>query len=111
MRIGAGDFGATPLIEVRLATGALVLLPFLWMGRAAFRAEQWPWIALVGLINSAIPFSLFAWAAQRAPADPIFSKPYEPSVSQVPSSTTVSPSSSRPKRPLAALLGGLPKSK
>lgn len=68
MRIGAGDFGATPLIEVRLATGALVLLPFLWMGRAAFRAEQWPWIALVGLINSAIPFSLFAWAAQRAPA-------------------------------------------
>lgn len=68
MRIGASDFGATPLIEVRLATGALVLLPALWLGRAAFRAEHWPWIALVGLINSAIPFSLFAWAAQRAPA-------------------------------------------
>ena len=50
-------------------------------------------------------------SAQRAPADPIFSKPYEPSVQEAPTSTSAAPPSSRPKRPLAALLGGLPKSK
>ncbi len=50
-------------------------------------------------------------SAQRAPADPIFSKPYEPSIPEAPSATAVSPPASRSKRPIAALLGGLPKSK
>ena len=40
MRVAAKDFGAVPLVEARLGLGSLVLLPFL----------------------------LFAWAAQRAPA-------------------------------------------
>jgi len=68
MRVAAKDFGATPLVEMRLALGALVLLPFLWRDRAAFPARLWPKLALIGAINSAIPFVLFAWAAQRAPA-------------------------------------------
>lgn len=68
MRIAAGDFGATALVEVRLALGALVLLPFLWRARASFPPRVWPKLALIGAINSAIPFVLFAWAAQRAPA-------------------------------------------
>lgn len=68
MRVAAGDFGAFALVEVRLALGALVLAPFLWQARAAFRAHHWPRLALVGALNSAIPFVLFAWAAQRAPA-------------------------------------------
>lgn len=68
MRIAASDFGATPLVEMRLALGALVLLPFLWRDRAAFPPRLWPKLALIGAINSAIPFVLFAWAAQRAPA-------------------------------------------
>jgi drug/metabolite transporter (DMT)-like permease len=68
MRIAAGDLGAVPLVELRLGFGALVLLPFLWVERRAFRAEHWPRIALIGLVNSAVPFTLFAWAAQRAPA-------------------------------------------
>lgn len=68
MRVAAKDFGATPLVEMRLALGALVLLPFLWRDRAAFPAKLWPKLALIGAINSAIPFVLFAWAAQRAPA-------------------------------------------
>jgi drug/metabolite transporter (DMT)-like permease len=68
MRMSAQDLGAVPLVELRLAFGAIVLLPFLWIERAAFRASHWPRIALIGLINSAVPFSLFAWAAQRAPA-------------------------------------------
>lgn len=68
MRIAANDFGAVPLVEVRLAAGALVLLPFLWRERARFPLALWPKLALIGLINSAVPFILFAWAAQRAPA-------------------------------------------
>ena len=67
-RISAPQFGALPLGEIRLALGAAVLLPFLWRDRASFPRRLWPRIALVGAINSAIPFALFAWAAQRAPA-------------------------------------------
>jgi drug/metabolite transporter (DMT)-like permease len=68
MRVAAKDFGAAPLVEIRLALGALILLPFLWRERAAFPLQLWPKLALIGAINSAIPFVLFAWAAQRAPA-------------------------------------------
>ncbi len=68
MRVAASDFGPVALVEVRLALGALVLLPFLWRARAAFPLAAWPKLALIGTINAAIPFVLFAWAAQRAPA-------------------------------------------
>ena len=69
MRIAANDFGAMPLVEVRLGLGSLVLLPFLWRARAQFaQPKLWGKIALIGAINSAVPFMLFAWAAQRAPA-------------------------------------------
>ncbi|UHQ24498.1 DMT family transporter [Lysobacter sp. 5GHs7-4] len=68
MRVAVHDFGAIPLVEVRLALGSLVLLPFLWRARAQFPAKLWPKIVVIGAINSAVPFMLFAWAAQRAPA-------------------------------------------
>lgn len=68
MRVAANDFGAVPLVEMRLGLGALVLLPFLWRSRAHFPRALWPKLALIGAINSAVPFILFAWAAQRAPA-------------------------------------------
>ncbi len=68
MRIAASDFGAFALVEIRLALGALVLLPFLWRARAAMVARLWPKLLVIGVINSAVPFLLFAWAAQRAPA-------------------------------------------
>jgi drug/metabolite transporter (DMT)-like permease len=42
MRIAAGDFGPVPLVEVRLALGSLVLLPFLWRSRALFPRALWP---------------------------------------------------------------------
>lgn len=67
-RIAAPEFGALALGEVRLALGAIVLLPFLWRERASFPRRLWPTLALIGAINSAIPFALFAWAAQHAPA-------------------------------------------
>lgn len=68
MRIAARPFGAFALVDIRLVLGALVLLPFLWRDRAHFRRGMWPKLAIIGLINSAIPFLLFAWAAQRSPA-------------------------------------------
>lgn len=68
MRIAAKDFGAFALVEVRLALGALILLPFLWRARSQFTASTWGRLAGISAINSAIPFALFAWAAQRAPA-------------------------------------------
>lgn len=69
MRVAANDFGPAPLVEIRLALGALVLLPFLWRDRAAIDLPRRGWkLAVIGAINSAVPFALFAWAAQRAPA-------------------------------------------
>jgi drug/metabolite transporter (DMT)-like permease len=68
MRVAAPEFGATPLVAMRLWLGALVLLPLLWSARRAFPPALWPRLALIGAINSAVPFTLFAWAAQRAPA-------------------------------------------
>lgn len=68
MRVAAKDFGALALVEVRLALGALVLLPLLWRAREQFTATHWLKLAGIAAINSAIPFALFAWAAQRAPA-------------------------------------------
>ncbi|RNF82640.1 DMT family transporter [Montanilutibacter psychrotolerans] len=68
MRIAAKDFGSSALVEIRLALGALVLMPFLWRARAVMVPRLWPKLALIGVLNSAIPFVLFAWAAQNAPA-------------------------------------------
>ena len=68
LRVAAPDFGPLALVEVRLALGALILLPFLWRARAKFPLRLWPKLALIGAINSAIPFTLYAWAAERAPA-------------------------------------------
>ncbi|HEY5804912.1 MAG TPA: DMT family transporter [Lysobacter sp.] len=68
MRVAAGDFGAMALVEVRLGLGSLVLVPFLWRARAQFPAKLWPKLAIIGALNSAMPFMLFAWAAKTAPA-------------------------------------------
>lgn len=68
MRVAAPEFGAVPLVELRLALGAAVLLPFLWKSRHLIPRQRWPMLALIGAINSAAPFVLFAWSAQRAPA-------------------------------------------
>ena len=68
MRVAAPDFGPLPLVEMRLVLGAAILLPFLWRARASLTRAHWRSFALVGALNSAIPFSLFAWGAERAPA-------------------------------------------
>ena len=68
MRVSAREFGALPLVEIRLALGALILLPILWKGYTHFNRKHVLPLIFVSAINTAIPFSLFAWAAQRAPA-------------------------------------------
>lgn len=68
LRIAVPHFGPVPLVAIRLVLGALMLLPFLLRDRAKFPAARWPMMALIGALNSALPFLLFAWAAERAPA-------------------------------------------
>lgn len=68
MRVAAPDFGAFPLVEARLALGALILMPFLWRARAQFTPALWLRIAGIAAVNSVLPFALFAWGAERAPA-------------------------------------------
>jgi drug/metabolite transporter (DMT)-like permease len=68
MRVAAPEFGPAALVELRLALGAIVLSPFLWRAREHFPLRAWPKLALIGAINSAVPFVLFAWGAERAPA-------------------------------------------
>jgi drug/metabolite transporter (DMT)-like permease len=69
MRVAAGDFGPVALVEMRLSLGAIILLPFLWSSREQFKSPRmWLHLAWIAAINSAIPFILFAWGAERAPA-------------------------------------------
>jgi drug/metabolite transporter (DMT)-like permease len=67
-RVAAKDFGSFALVEVRLFLGALVLMPFLGRARSQFNLRLWMRLGGIGIINSAIPFVLFAWGAQHAPA-------------------------------------------
>src|SRR5215469_8347225 len=68
MRVAASDFGPFALVDVRLALGALILMPFLWRARAQFTPALWLRVAGIAAINSVLPFALFAWGAERAPA-------------------------------------------
>jgi drug/metabolite transporter (DMT)-like permease len=68
MRVAAADFGPVPLVEARRARGALTLMPFLWRARAQFSARVWLRILGIAVVNSVVPFVLFAWGAERAPA-------------------------------------------
>jgi drug/metabolite transporter (DMT)-like permease len=68
MRLGAADFGPVALVFVRVAGASAVLVPLLLVrggnggGGAALR-RHWQVIALVGVVNSALPFMLFTVAA------------------------------------------------
>jgi drug/metabolite transporter (DMT)-like permease len=56
-------FGPVALVQVRVALAAAVLVALLWLhgDRAALRSHARP-LALVGLINSALPFVLLTYA-------------------------------------------------
>lgn len=68
MRVGAAELGALPTAGLRVALASLFLLPvFLMRGVwADFRLRARP-ILFVGLLNSGIPFALFAFAVLHIP--------------------------------------------
>ncbi len=63
MRVAAPEFGPVPLIEIRVAVAALFLLAVLaWRGGLSGILDKAVPLTVVGAINSALPFSLFAYA-------------------------------------------------
>ena len=68
-RVAVPEFGAVPLVGVRLAVAALVLaVPLVLAGHLKLLRDRWRLFLLVGAINSAIPFTLFAWSLQSLSA-------------------------------------------
>ena len=64
MRMGAAEFGPVALAAVRVGGAALVLLPLLrWRGQFNELRRHWRPIAVVGVLNSALPFLCFSYAA------------------------------------------------
>ncbi|WP_175779267.1 DMT family transporter [Burkholderia anthina] len=64
MRMGAPSFGAVPLIALRVAIAAVLLLPVLRSAEARreLRTHAAP-LFVVGIANSALPFCLLTYAA------------------------------------------------
>lgn len=64
MRMGASQFGAIPLAGLRVAGASLVLLPLLLLRNELGAARaHWKPLFIVGLTNSAFPFTCFSYAA------------------------------------------------
>ncbi len=63
MRIATPQFGPVPLIELRVAIAALVLSPLLTArGGFAPLIRHWRPLGVLGLLNTALPFCLFAFS-------------------------------------------------
>lgn len=63
MRVAAPVFGPIPLMLLRCAIGALTLVPLLFLfGRASDLRTHAGHIAVVGVLNSALPFVLLGYA-------------------------------------------------
>jgi drug/metabolite transporter (DMT)-like permease len=69
MRVAAPVLGPFIMADVRilLAAGALGLY-FRWIGFDSEWRRWWREYALIGLINTALPFALYGYAAVRIPA-------------------------------------------
>jgi drug/metabolite transporter (DMT)-like permease len=67
IRVGVADLGVAPLMALRVGIGALFLLAVLVLRGTArqalttMRERAWP-LLVVGVLNSALPFCLFAYA-------------------------------------------------
>ncbi|HTV85186.1 MAG TPA: DMT family transporter [Dyella sp.] len=69
MRMGANQFGGMAMAGARAIGAAICSLPLLLSRqRLAEMRAHWRAISLIGLVNSALPFVLFAYAAQSLPA-------------------------------------------
>ena len=70
MRVAAPELGAVPLITLRVGIAALFLLAALRLRGGGFGAlrGRWAEVTLLGAVNTALPFCLFAWATRTLPA-------------------------------------------
>lgn len=69
MRIAVPELGPIWLIELRVLLSGLTLLPWLlYLGLGNQMRHHWRSLAVVGLLNSALPFSLLAFTALSLPA-------------------------------------------
>jgi drug/metabolite transporter (DMT)-like permease len=63
MRLAVADFGPVTTATLRVSLGALFLLPLLlWRGQWPALRARWRAIFFVGVLNSGIPFALFAFS-------------------------------------------------
>jgi len=66
MRLGAADFGPWATAGLRVAVASAFLGPILWLlGKWPDLRRHYRAILFVGLLNSALPFVLFAYAVQH----------------------------------------------
>ncbi len=64
MRMGAPEFGPVSLIFVRVCVAAIFLSPIFWIYRKHIELRKhWRLYVVVGLFNSALPFSLLAYTS------------------------------------------------
>lgn len=64
-RLAVVEFGALPTAFLRVAIATAFLLPIVaWRGQAPVLRQHWRTIGVVGLLNSGLPFALFAFALQ-----------------------------------------------
>lgn len=69
MRIAAPVFGTGVLAELRVAIAALFLWAVCrWLRRALHLRRHWRHYLVIGVLNSALPFLMFAYAAQTLSA-------------------------------------------
>lgn len=65
MRLAVDEFGPVALIELRVGLAALFLLPAaFWRRKLPTIAKHWKTMLAVGTLNAALPFLLYAYAAQ-----------------------------------------------
>ncbi len=63
MKIGAVQFGPMPTAALRVGIAALFLLPLVLLrGQGAVLLRHWRALLGIGLVNSGLPFALFAFA-------------------------------------------------
>lgn len=62
-RLAVVEFGALPTAAVRVAVATAFLLPLVaWRGLGPVFRQHWKAVLLIGLVNSGLPFALFAYA-------------------------------------------------
>lgn len=68
MRVAAPELGPVPLIALRVGLAALCLLPFAAVRGGASLRGRYGAVAVIGIVNSALPFCLLAYALLSLPA-------------------------------------------